>query len=386
MGSNKNWAPEEIEYLEYNWGEKSIKAIAANLGRTEMAVLLKASRLGLGAYLENGEYITWNQLVLALGITGGAGYMNISWIRNREFPIKYKTVVKNKFKIVYLNDFWKWADKNRSMIDWSKVEPNILGAEPSWVKEQRKADFIKNSKVKTTPWTKEDDEKLKDLLKKFKYSYLELSKMLHRSDGAIQRRILDLGIKERPLKADNHTKWTDKECLELGEMIKKRYSYELMSEKLQKSSKAIRGRVYNMYLTENLDKVSLLIGKGTWGDGRPERPITHRLLNAEERETVKKDMTKFLGLLKGLICSHYDTNDYWQREICVNWDEVCTAGETSCDECTSFVRIKPQYCRRCGATVISRKEITICDKCKVARKKQFQRKYMALKEKCSYGA
>lgn len=377
MGA-KNWSQEEVAYLEDNWGKKTIKSIANKLGRSEQGVIQKASKLGLGAYLENGEYITWNQLIVALGITGGRGYMNISWIKNKSFPVKYKTVRNNKFKVVYLEDFWKWADENRNMIDWSKVEENILGTEPKWVPMQRKSDFIKNTKVKSTPWTKEEDQHLKDLLKKFKYSYIDLSKILHRTEGAIQRRICDLKIIERPLKADNHIKWTEEEYIKLSDMIKKRFNYELMSEALGKSAKAIRGRVYNSYLTENIDKVAAMIGDGKWGDGRPERPITHRLLNADEKLQVKNDLTKFAGILKGLICSQYEEKDFWQRELCMKWDNACTAGEISCDSCTSFERIRPQYCRRCGATVIKRKKIDMCDRCKVDRKKQYQRKFMVL--------
>lgn len=69
------------------------------------------------------------------------------------------------------------------------------------------------------------------LLSKYKYSYKELSLKLQRTEGAIQRRICDLGIKERPVKADNHIKWTESEYMMLGEMIKNGYSYELISEK-----------------------------------------------------------------------------------------------------------------------------------------------------------
>lgn len=300
MGQKKNWSEEEKDYLQDNWGVFSVKVISENLGRSMNAVEIMKTRLGLGAFLNNGEYITFNQLILALGITSG-GYKNVSWIKNRNFPVKYKKVQNCSFKIVYINDFWEWAEKNQSMIDWSKVEVNILGEEPAWVKKQREISYAKNLNFKNTPWTKAEDETLKKLLKEFKYGYAELSKKLHRTEGAIQRRINDLGIKERPLKADNHTLWTDDEYLRLAELIKQRVNYEVMSHELGKSSKAIRGRVYNMYLTENIDKVASMIGSGTWGDGRPERKISHRLLSSNEKYQVKNDMTRFVGILKGLI-------------------------------------------------------------------------------------
>lgn len=65
-GVKPNWTPEEKAYLEENWGRISIGTIAKNLGRSENAILIKACRFGLGPYLESGEYITLNQLLIAL--------------------------------------------------------------------------------------------------------------------------------------------------------------------------------------------------------------------------------------------------------------------------------------------------------------------------------
>lgn len=269
---HKKWTDEDINFLTDNWGHLSLKTIAKNLDRTENAINIKKDRFKLGAFLNNGDYITWNQLAIALGRKSFEKHMLTSWIKKRDFPVKTKTVGKCKFRIVYLSDFWKWAEKNRTFINFSRVEVNILGKEPNWVKEQRKADQIKKSKVICTPWTNEEDIYLHNLLKSFRYNIIELSKMLHRTEGAIQRRISFLGFKERPIKADNHIKWTEEEYFLLGEMIKKGTSYEEMSERLGKSAKVIRGRVFEMYLTERLDKVIGLISDGVWGNGRPEKP------------------------------------------------------------------------------------------------------------------
>ncbi|AFL99497.1 hypothetical protein Desde_1065 [Desulfitobacterium dehalogenans ATCC 51507] len=379
MGKQRNWTKEELDYLQDNWGAVSVETIAARLNRSIEAIKIKKDRLGLGAFLDSGEYVTFNQLLKALGITGGSGYLMTSWVKNRGFPIKYKKVLKNKFKVVYLKDFWKWAEKNRSMINWSKVEIGILGEEPPWVLTQRRTDFQSCVKIKTTPWTKGEDKHLHDLLKQFKYNYKELSTKLQRSEGAIQRRINDLALKERPIKADNQIKWTEDEYIQLGEMIKQRLSYEDMSDRLGKSAKAIRGKVYTMYLSENLDKVASIIGKGKWGDNRPDRKITlHNCLTSEERAQVKSGLTKIAVILREQICKHYEGSEYWQRGLCENWDDRCLAGKSTCDFCESFIRIKPQYCRRCGAEFYKRNKQDICDLCKVARKKQHQRKWMAL--------
>jgi hypothetical protein len=255
MGSNRNWTEYEENYLADKWGTVSSKAIAKHLNRTESGVINKVLRMRLGSFLENGEYVSWHQLLIALGVVGGMGYKATSWIKNRSFPIKTKKVRECSFKVVYLKDFWKWAEQNQSFLDFSLFEENSLGEEPQWSKAKRRHDIEVNRKYIKTPWTRTEDERLKKLLKDYKYTYADLSKMLRRTTGAIQRRVCDLELMERPIKADNHIKWTDEEYQTLWSMVDSGFSYELMAEKIGKSSKAIRGRIYSFFGTENLDKV-----------------------------------------------------------------------------------------------------------------------------------
>jgi hypothetical protein len=386
MGIGRNWTKQEYDYLEENWGKVSLPTLCKNLNRNENAIHIKVQKLGLGAFLECGEYITVNQFYKALGRNGGTGYMIKSWVENRGLPIKTKRVNECSFRIIYLEEFWKWAEQYRSFVDFSKMEVGSLGEEPDWVKQQRRFDELKRNKFKTSPWTKDDDAKLVFYLKQYKYSYLDLEKLLHRTSGAIQRRINDLKLKERPLKADNHNLWTDEQFAELAKMINQGYTYELMSEKIGKSSKAIRGRIYYMYLSENLDKVRSILNGGNWGDNRPERNITHLTLSLPEKTAVKADMTKMISLLKGQIKSHYNDNDFWQKDMCVFWSESwsadfgygCLCRQTSCDICTEFKPIKVQYCVRCGIDFLSRAESKVCDRCKKARKAQHFKKIKKL--------
>jgi len=263
MGQGRNWTEKEKDYLQEKWGTISLPAIAKKLNRSENAILIKVQRMGLGAFLENGEYITWNQFQRAININSSSGYKNISWIQNRGFPIKHKKVGANTFKVVYIDDFWKWAEENKSFLDFSRVEEFVFGIEPDWVKEKRRIDHINAKKIKVTPWTIDEDELLKSLLRRNKFGYAELSKRLNRSAGAIRRRIVDLGIKERPLRADNHNPWTQEELEQLKEFILQGYGYEAMSELLEsgvtRSAKAIRGYIGRKYKTEVLDKVRRML-------------------------------------------------------------------------------------------------------------------------------
>jgi hypothetical protein len=383
MGA-KSWTKDEIEYLEDKYGTVSMQAISETLGRSVVAIQNKRQKMHLGAFLENGEYITWHQLCIALGNKGGSGYKNISWIKNRHCPVKYKTVDQCRFKVIYLDDFWKWAEENREFIDFTKMEPLILGKEPEWLKETRKVQWAKKLRYRTDPWTKLEDDKLRQMISEYKYSYDEISRELGRTCGAVQRRCCDLGIKGRPVKAENHNHWSDEEFHILADGINRKLPYEVIADSLPgRSTKAIRGRVFQMYKTEDINKAAAILDGGSWGDNRPDRLITDCTLNTKERKQVKDDISKFMGILKIRICNYFEAGDYWQRFICQNWNDGCEAGEDNCDECTSFIRIRPQYCKRCGKTFFERGENNFCPECREQRKKQHQHKYMSMHSKSS---
>lgn len=382
MGIGRNWTKEEKEYLCEKWGIVSVSTIAKKLNRTETAIIVRSQRMGLGAFLESGDYITWNQLQIALGMgASGSGYKMVSWVQNRNFPLHTKRIRSNTFKVVYLDEFWEWAEKNQTFLDFSRFEPYSLGMEPDWVQEKRRQDYSGRRQVKMTPWTALEDKRLARLVEKQQYGFRELSQMMGRTEGAIQRRLTDLEIKDRPVKADNTIKWIDTEFTLLGEMIIEGKRYEQMSEVLVKSVKAIRGRVYQMYLTENLDKVRDMIGNGPWGAGRPERKIKHYLqMNQEEKAQTKDLLTRLAAIIRNQYKQCFDQSDYWQKELCQLWDGYCTAGESNCDECTSFQRIKPQYCKRCGKTFYERKQNHICKPCRSFRRNQYLRKVAVLSD------
>ena len=376
LGS-RTWKPEEEDYLMEKWGQISVPAIAKKLNRTTNAVKVRAQRLGLGAVLIAGEYVTLNQLLLA--VTGGSssyGYKMKSWVENRGFPILTKRVNQNSFRVVHLDEFWKWAEQHRSFIDFSKMEPLALGEEPAWVAEQRKKDFQAFALQRKDPWTPDEDARLKMLLQQHRYGYAELSDMLRRSAGAIQRRCNDLGLKERPVKADNHgssAAWTQTDFDVLADGIRKGDSYTAIGKALGKSEKAVRGKVYFVYLTENQDKVRAMLKDQPWGYGAPDPTVKQAVHLSRTRTETTRMLEMLCAVLRKRI-NDIDDNPYWQRLLCVSWDEIkgCDRCE-NCDECTEFRRIPPQHCARCGRSFIERKENTFCPTCRLARKKKAQR-------------
>lgn len=380
MGKERNWTKEEEALLAEEWRLKSIPTIAAHLHRSVNAVKIKATRLRLGAHLDNSHMISFNVLLKTLGYSGG--YDNyLKKFTETGLKIHTHRVENNAFRMVDLEEFWKWAEKNKHLIDFSRLEKNLLGAEPEWVKSKRTEDYNRNRTVKphNAKWTEAEDKELLRLLRTYRYTYPEIAGRLRRSEGAIQRRVNDLGIKERPIKADNHVLWTEEQIQTLCRMIKAGSNYESMSLAIGKSTKAIRGKVFTTYLTENLNKVAALLGDGCWGNNRPERRIGQRLImNAEEKAELKQEMGKLVSLLTYSIRKQFNDQDNWQRNLCHHWQEVkgCTVGETDCDTCTQFQRIQPQYCVRCGATFYERAENRRCEQCRQERKKAYYRKYL----------
>ena len=245
------WSEEDKNYLDENWGTVSIPTLATTLNRSIEAIKLKAGKMGLGRHLHSGEYITLNQLMQALGRGGIGTYALTSWVEKRGLPVKYKKTINKRYRVIYLNDFWKWAEKNKTFIDFAKFEENMLGEEPTWVKEQRKADQMFKA-FKTTPWTLSEDDLLKTMLNRFCYSYRDISQRLMRTEGAIKRRMLDLKLKQRPLKAERHF-WTIEETNILSDMYHNGYKAEIMANKINKSALAIKGKI------EIMEKEGLLL-------------------------------------------------------------------------------------------------------------------------------
>ena len=336
----KTWTPEELQYLEDHWGTVSIPGIAKKLGRTVNAIKVRVARMGLGGMLNSGDYV------------------------------------------VYLEEFWEWAEQHRSFIDFSKLEPLALGKEPDWVAEQRRKDYQSFALQRKDPWSPDEDNNLIRLLKQQKYGYAELSEILRRSEGAIVRRCRDLGLKERPVRADPHRKggsWSDEQHQILADGIRHGDSYSMIGRVIGKSEKALRGKIYFTYLTEDADKVRAMLGDGPWGHGAPEPTVRQGFSLSKTRTEVRKNLSILDALLRKRM-NDLGYDPYWQRFMCANWDPVkgCSADCADCDSCTEFQRIRPQYCRMCGGEFLERKEQTYCPKCRAMRKKQAQKKYAVL--------
>lgn len=242
---NRAWTDQDIDYLECKWGEVSIPKIAKGLNRTINAIKLKAYRLGLGRHLYSGEEITFNQLLQALGQSQNYSQHKISWIKHG-LPVRYKQSIVKRYRMVKIDAFWLWAGKHKNLVDFSRFEENMLGKEPAWVSEKRRADIAAAKAFKTTPWTYGEDQHLVKLLNEYQYGYKEMSERLHRTEGALKRRMVDLGLKQRPLRADNHHPWNKDDVETVKALAGKGYIPELISQHVGCSACAVRGLLERM--------------------------------------------------------------------------------------------------------------------------------------------
>ena len=160
----------------------------------------------------------------------------------------------------------------------------------------------------------------------------------------------------------------------LAEGIRNGDSYTVIGRAIGKSEKAIRGKVYFVYLTENADKIRAMMGDGPWGTGAPEPTVKQGVHLSRTRTEVRRNLSVLDALLRKRM-NDLGYDPYWQRFMCMNWDHIggCSAGCADCDSCTEFKRIPPQYCARCGATFYERVENRFCAACRTARKKRAQR-------------
>lgn len=195
------WTKEDIEYLEENFGLKTIKALARKLNRSEDAVIIKAKRIRLGGITSTTNYINASQLADAIG----ADRKTVGrWINEKGLKAKKTVLAKERtYWRITLKNFWDWAKEHQDCIKWSRFELNSLGKEPSWVEAARKKDLEKPKK-QDLKWTKEQDKMLIMYWNTGKESK-EIANIMHRSRNAILRRASRLGLSRRNIELP----WTD---------------------------------------------------------------------------------------------------------------------------------------------------------------------------------
>lgn len=192
MVANRNWTEEDINILKELWGTKTIPQIAKKMGRSINAVKIKSTRLKLGAFKFNSEYLTVTQISRILNIDTHT--ILDRWID--KYNLKYKLVAPSgvlQFKYVNIDDLLEWLKNNQDKWNSTRLEEYGLGVEPQWLKEKRKTD-VDIPKRKSYKWTKQEDQKLILYYKQGKLTYKQIGEKLNRSESAVDHRLSKLDI------------------------------------------------------------------------------------------------------------------------------------------------------------------------------------------------
>lgn len=162
------------------------------------------------------------------------------------------------------------------------------------------------------------------------------------------------------------TKWTPAEDAKAILLFKEGLTYDQIAEQMP-------GRT-GCGVEHRLNRLDV------WGTGKfvgdRKYKTSGKFAEMKELADRKKLITKLAELLL-MKRNQMAYDGYWQKSMCMNWHDVkgCKAGQENCDECTEFIRIREQYCVRCGVTFFKREISKTCDPCAAARKKQYQRKW-----------
>lgn len=175
----KRWTPEEDAFLKEKMGKLSIKRMAQKLNRTPIAVRARIYNLGLGRTAEASGLLTVSRLAKSLNVDKS---IVDRWVNSKGLKtIKRVTSLKQRVNLIDPVEFWKWAEQNKDLIDFSRIEPNAIPPEPEWVKDARKA----KPKRSLKPWTTNEVAKMKQLRRMGK-TYQEIAEILGRTKVSVE--------------------------------------------------------------------------------------------------------------------------------------------------------------------------------------------------------
>lgn len=234
----KRWTEDEIDFLVENFGKTSLRNMEIHLCRSKGSITNKAYKMGL--QLKTNQ--TWFTLTDFCKSTSISRATVQYWIDHFEFPAKRKKSVTTKYLLIDPEDFWKWAAGNKHLIQWIDFPKYVFGDEPRWVEGARKASRHRINKRRM--WSDRDIKELKYLLSKNKYTYPELAEHLHRSQGAIKRKIYDLGL-PWPVYVNRKTvtPYTEEEIEQAAKLYSEGYPFFEIAKKIGRTESGLRGKL-----------------------------------------------------------------------------------------------------------------------------------------------
>ena len=243
MAGGRMWTPEEDESLAENWGKPGgIQALARKLGRSKEAVRLRARKLALGQYISGQGNIA---LCLVFSVIYGGARGNYTRMRKKweahGLNVHKLRVAKKQWYTVQMDEFWRWAEAHKGLMDFSQFPEAALGKEPGWVKAKRAIDRENHANVhaKRHFWTPDEEAMLRCLVQGGA-GYAELERALNRTATAIRRKIYDLYLPQ-PQRTANRI-WTDAEVREMLRLRAEGYTHKCIAQKLGRAETSVRAK------------------------------------------------------------------------------------------------------------------------------------------------
>ena len=244
MARGRIWTKEDDEYLMEKWGNTSVKSIAKKLKRSISAIKLRTYRLGLDEFYAAGDLLLVRDLIEALG------YSYTEYVINKfkeyGLPIRYVGYNKRRYRKISIDDFWKWSEFNKDVVNFAFFEENNLGKEPKWVKEKRRIDKT-NYANKRVFWTREQEFLLISKARTGRYTYADLASDFNRSEQAVRRKLFDLG--EPPIaKKRKRERYSKEEEQKILEMREQGFDFSIIARQLKRSESGIKDK-YNRLIS-----------------------------------------------------------------------------------------------------------------------------------------
>jgi plasmid maintenance system antidote protein VapI len=186
---SKTYSDEEIAIIDELVGTHTLNSIAKKLGRPLEGLRVKVIELGYGdLHMEAGTYSA-KALAEAIGVSHEAVRR---WVLTKGLPAKKKSRYtgvdrKDMHYHITIDDFWKWAEKNKDFIEFNKIPLDSLPPEPAWVMYERRKQFYRPAKQKI--WTPEEDETLLDYYYKQALKQREIADKMGRTQNSIEKRL-----------------------------------------------------------------------------------------------------------------------------------------------------------------------------------------------------
>jgi biotin operon repressor len=186
--SGGNYTDEELEYIQEAAGSASLDHIAKKLDRSKDSVWQKMVELGCSDFhMEAGTY-TANAFAELVGVSQETvrrwirkGLPAVKKARQRGVDARY-----HRYHIE-VPRFWKWAEENKDIIEFNKIEPDLLAPEPEWVMIERRKQYYKPAKQKI--WTTGEDKTLLRLCYGEGLKHREIAERMGRTQNSIEKRL-----------------------------------------------------------------------------------------------------------------------------------------------------------------------------------------------------